>query len=1035
MTAVKFLLEHFYYGQLVHHGERTGDPRVLASSPGVTAEIAAAAVERVTLPPLESAGSWALVRGKDKQVQFVLVQTQGGIAGGVMAHYVLPTPDVLRAVAGNLRLLSTVLEDQLPTYESLGDPLKPLELPQTQPLSVDEQIDDILDLMTHTKNRIPVIETLLASIVQGVQLIVRNAPPELQPRIDFIEGLLVLIPRSARFGVTFTTHSVEDMDINAQVRFYEGDDSPPNTVIYDWKTGKVSGEAVEDNYSRFVTSQLRLDAELVIQRTAAMTPIAAWRINQGDRLADALGYASRRLRLDEALRQNQPVNIDEVAQALKKDPTLDNGLLSLYAEHLMKFSLAMRDTSQADPIVTVLADHPDLAGHLAGVMRDANEPEMVYETLSRWSTKHELAPETAALMQESSLSVLQGIVDRKDGRALDTYLRKLQFATTATDAMPNIIRTALPLAVRDARLADRLFVLAAKFLSDKQLDKLMEQSVFVEKLPNDVRRLWLHITQDAPYDDAAGALIAIGERYGASVMLHFLNIAVKNGHTHLLTTGILRVLRDYAFAGEGENYDKQMLPLLDIVEEGDLKALESPGPLYLLQIRLALGDYYTLGAQMIRQSVELYPGDRQEQYLKLVEKLFMETPLDADDIPTVLWQVRESGIKSAPFVTASIAALNRQRSTPELDDIAEDAGETLFENPGWLEHIPPSTILALLTYHASNKQVSNTARVSTIVPRSAARHPQGSVKVMVAMYKRMKWHETTYQAALQMLRAYVREAKPDDARQAINVFGQELGAEVRNTLENAFILRRFMADYDIETYAKKLSLALGFLTDTAQTYLDPRRAPEPPALKQAIKHMPGVIDEYDALSEAVLRLGRSINALAKHYGDHRARDEARHLEALLSGKSDTRSALDVFYTLGGYFARGKRLEASLQPSFDPFRSADTTETLRDAILAADQLLVRALDTFEKSDGMNAVRDEIDSAWGMLPDATQGSLRDQLAADLQRLPDVVKCIAEQGDARLLDPVNSAGKRIDSGRATPKSTLGMYRYLYAYFKQQD
>ena len=128
MAAASYQLEHFYYGQFARDGKPFGEARLLAHSNDIKPETAQELVEQTTLPPFEGApdASWALVRGKS--VPFLLIQAQRGEVGQLMTHYVLVRSDVLRALGGNIDVLRTLVEQQMPTYDRLGDRLPPLSL-------------------------------------------------------------------------------------------------------------------------------------------------------------------------------------------------------------------------------------------------------------------------------------------------------------------------------------------------------------------------------------------------------------------------------------------------------------------------------------------------------------------------------------------------------------------------------------------------------------------------------------------------------------------------------------------------------------------------------------------------------------------------------------------------------------------------------------------------------------------------------------------------------------------------------------------
>lgn len=1051
MATAKFLLEHFYYGKLVHHGKPAGDNRVLASSPGIDSDLASLAVERLTLPPLigSDKGAWAVVRGREKQLPFMLVQTQQGKAGEITSHYIIATPEVLRAISGKMSTISAFIEDNLPVFETLGDALKPLEVEQPDALEVDTQVDEILELMMITKNRIPAIEALLSAIVQGVQIIVKHAPPKMSSRLDFVAGLLALLPRSVRFGVTFATHATVATEINAQILFFGNDPAPDGTLVFDWRAGEVSGKTVDDDYSRYVISQLRLDAELVIARTNSMTQIAAWRLNQGDKLADALAYAGKRLRLDESLRTNQPVNAEDVAEILSSDTTLEGDMRARYAEHLLRLSLAMRDMSRADPVAVILKEDPALEANALKQMLEAEkqgEHDLVYETLVRWLA-NPMGPQSRAwtgLLGSSGLSVLREIVEDEDTESALEFLQEMQNVGATLplgEMIPEVVRIISPLSERDAAISQQLFFLAMRFLDDGQLSRLLSTPSFITKQPKVVRDLWAKIQQDS--DDLASApeLAKIGAEVSPSVMLRFAELAAAQGKAYLIGTQTWTMLRDFAFSDEGKEFRDRLIRLVNSVEAqpGALKAMSQPAPNALLQIHLTLGDYRPFGTQLLQQSVELYPGDLQVDYLKAVEKVFIDTPFPAEKVGDILDAIGAAGVKSAPYVTAAICALNGKDKTKDLDAIAADCEDILNANHKWLEVIPPTTVLCLLTYHARNKDLENTIRASSIVPLSAAYHENGNVKIMSAMYKRMKWSPQTETAALQMLRTFVREANDEDARRAVGYFGRELGKDVRESLESTYVLRRFMNETDLVTYTQDISAIARFLAASAGAFSNSRMIPATGDIIGAIDGLSGSLtrDEYANLAHEALNLGRTVSYLGSAYVEKRARNESKHINDLLTGATNPKSALDVLWVMGGYFSRGKHFDYTVTETSNPIGTyLHTMQDLRDSITRGEHLLHSALRTLPPTKKIKLtsddIRREVESMWSTISEEQQRELVRDFAQDLQRIPILIAYIVENGDTKVVEPDSSSGKKIDAGRQKPKSTLEMYRYLHSYFK---
>ncbi len=1057
MAAAKFLLEHFYYGQIVHDGKATGEPRLLAASPGVSDELVELAIERASLPPLirSSVGAWALVRGRDRRLPFVLVQSQQGQAGQLMSHYIVAAPDMLRAVAGNLSALNALVQDTLPTYDKIGDALDMLELAQPQPLTVEKQVDDVLDLMTYTQNKTDVIEGLLAGIVQGVQVIVQGAPDDIKDRIGFVEGLLALLPPSARFGVTFTTHSLPTTDIDTQIRFYSDDIPPKNTVVYNWAQARLSGESFDDEYSHFMVSQLRLDAELAIRRTRALTQIAGWKLNQGERLADSLGYASSRVKVDEALRNNQPVNKDEVSRILAEDPTLNADLRALYARHLITFSLAMRDMSHADSVVPHLQDNPQVEATTRELLNgalDDGQAALIYDSLTRWIADENGpdGPGWVDLTHKAALSLLEELVAEKDIDGMNDFVEKMLSASAAVPfggVFDRVSRLLLPFCGEDQHLAENLFLLAVKFLNTDDFRRIMNDSAFRQQLSPNINKAWEYLSTGTMYSAASESLVrtvtAFGPPWEWIVLLRFAEMAAMSRKFGLLETPTLAVLADLAQSDHAGEYRDRLLWIAGTMDDTVLATLEGDGALHLLQIRLALGDYHGTGQQMLNHAKKLYPGDLLHDYIRMVYRLFSETTFPTEDIPNAMEALEGAGIRSAPLIMAQIGALAKQNGETDLDAVAVRAADGLFEEARLVQVIPPESLVRLLTYHARRRDVKNTIRVASLIPVAASYQGERSLAVMAAMYKRMTWDDQTKLAALQMLRTYVREAENDNARKAVAYFGREAGDEVRAALQTTYTLKRFTGDTDLVAYAARIRRATALLLDMTSAYhAEERESPTQGAIYTGLDGLGGSItrDERRELADRLMVLGRALVFAGKQYRDNRQRDEAKYQNRVLTLETDPRSVLDIFRAMGGYFARGKGFPVVYTPRSvkNPFAVFDSVNLLRDAVNDAAQLLEDGLHVYPPSKPARIpaamLRGEMESMWGDVPPDEQQRLVAALANDLQYLADIIALIEADGDFRVLEDNSQIAKRIDGGKHRPRSVLEMLRYASNVFKSR-
>lgn len=1033
VTSTKFLLEHFYYGQLVHHGKPAGDPRLLAKSGGITDEHVAVATKQAALPPLVGIpqGAWAVVRGK--QIPFLMIQSAQGSAGEWMRHYIVMPGEVLRTMGGNLKALLALVDNPMPVYETLGDKLPPLEVTHAEPPSNDALLDDLLELMTYTQNRIATIEALLSAIVQGVQIVIQGAPPELDTRTGFIEGLLALLPSSARHGVTFATHSLPDSQFDVQVRFYSDDPPPPKVMVYHWDTREFSGEEVQDDYSHFIVSQLRLDTELVIQQTHSMTAIAAWRIRQGDRLAQAMGYASHRFKLDNSVLNNQPVEITEVSKVLEEDPTLDGELRTAYAKHVLNMALALGEMEYSDPLAPLLGDNPELAQYtlqqMGGAVQDG-KADAIYSTLLVWIANPQgpQGKEWVNLAHNAALFYLQSCVKAQDVDAVHAFLGSTQDADPAVQVeriAPKIIEMSLPLTARDHTLAQELFLLAMTYLPDEALKRLLSLPGFVAQLPKPLAALPPYLTgktpEPAPHGLVNQALKGFDEAHRPALTARLMKLAQAEGRADLLDPAALLQ------AAQSSPDDAQTKSLLAMAHNMLGTALDDEGAKQVLQVFLALGEYREVAHGMVQQARERYPGDLQPKYVAMVQRLFAETPLSPERALQALDTIKDEGIKAVPLMMATVGLLEASGWAAELEAVAHGVAETLLGDHRYLELIPAESVLAVLHYYVERKDVTATIRIASLIPAAAAYDETNGIAIVSRMYKLMTGDERVRLAALQLLRRYVRKAGDQDSRKAVVYFGRELGDAVRQSLEITYYVNRFMGS-EIAEYAHAIHLAADYLQDSASAYAGRGGTASLGSLTRSLEIISGSLphDQRVALANHVMSIARAVVALGRL-------KRTKNIDGLLAGKTEPQSALDLFRLMGGYFAKGKRFTLKLEHMDNPLGRREMT--FREDVATMDHVLSSAAGAFPPDKPLRLtakdVRDELDSLWSDVSTEQQRELVRGLAIDLQRTADLIEQITDQGDAKALEEGGLAQK-LDTGKQKPKSALELYRVIYSYLK---
>ncbi len=1049
LSQATYALEHFYYGQLFYQGKPQGELRLLASSPGVQTAHVSEAAQDAAIPPMPGAatGSWALVRGQS--TPFLLVQAQIGSRGQAMRHIVLTPVDVLRSLGGNLKALSKLVELQMPVYEQVGATIPLLQLAQAGLPDKDAQEASMLALMTATRDKMDVIDALLASIIQGVQIIVKGAPADLTQRVSFIEGLLALLPPPARFGVTFATHTLPSTRVDAQIRFYTDDPPPSNTLVYHWNEGRVEGKIAEDEYSRFIRSQLRLDTSLVVDQTNALTAVAAWRIKRGDSLSEALNYGSYRLKIDTAITNNQPVEAAEAAKVLAEDPTLSDTLKAAYVRHLLAFALVLDEIEHADKLAVVVRGQPDLERVILQQMTEAlaaGKADRVYRTLTRWLSNPLgfNGMYWVELTQHAAIAYAEVLAKGNQVETLNAFLRHIRRNSENIETapiIPHLIEIALPLAVQHQQLAENAFVLAAGSLPANRWQRFISIKPLLERLPPSLTALMDILSGKDP---APGGLLAqvageFGDEWRPLLIIRLTEVALLVGRRDLIDSAALTGLVKAAQSAYGQSYDPLLRWIVrNLSDDEVLLKLGLIGSRYLLQILLARGAYDELSGELLHQARLLYPTDKQLNYAAMVRSLFLETPLPIEQVPVALRTLNIKGLKPLPLSMAYFGTLEQHHWSPLIETMAAELTTLVFSNRLIIEAIQLDLIMQLLQYHVQRRDTSYTTRVATLVPAAAARRGEAGLTPLIQMYRALNWDDDVRAMALEALRRFIRRCSDSFAPRAIERFRDELGADIGAKLEATHALRRLMGGEELADYAYSLHTVAQFLYDTGLTYVDKNNLPSIPALLSDLDSLNGGLNDSErkGLSTALIDLVRVITSLAEQHRRVHPRESDEQIDALLKGEGNAQTVFDIFRVMGGYFARGRRLTARTDrlTTNHPLSDRSAPMLMRE-VQQISRLIKAAMRAFladsEISISAQAIQGEMESLWGDILLYERRVLVRDLAIDLERIPELMLLITEKVDTKALLDSSGLARKLDANRQKPESTLAFYRFMYGYF----
>lgn len=1053
MAASGFALEHFYYGQLSMGGRFAGDVRLLAASKGVSADVAADIAREALLPAPAASTVGALALVRTKAAPFVFVQSV--ILGGNLPfrHYVLVTPEALRALSGNLRGVLALAQSTFPTYEMTGQVLSPVMMQATATPTDEQQEQSMLNLMTITRDRLDAIESMLAAIIQGVPIDVKNAPPELPKRVTLIEGLLSLLPPPARYGVTFATHTDGTTRLDAQVRFLSEEGVVGADALgYVWGDPKTTGRKLEDGYARFIKSQLRLDTGLVIERTRALTPVAGWRLKRGDSMSDALDYGSYRLRMDESLLNSQPVGAPEAARVLAEDPTLSEKMRSAYIRHLLAFALAMDEDENTDLLTVVAKGQPELERVIIEEMRKAlvaGKGDVVYRRVARWLSRQGSFKGMywIDLLQRSAVVYAENLVRQDKSDELTALLAEVRSAPNAGDftpVLPQLLEISLPLAAKHRPLAETLFALSATSLPADQLQRVAMMRGLTDQLPASFGQVVRYMTARGLGDTPPAGLVAqavsdFSPQWQPLVAIRLTELVALNGAYDLLDAAAMDTVTRAAMTPWGVNFDGTLRWIARMLSGDDaLHTLEPRARLSVLQLLLARRAFPDFVGELMRHQRTFYPGDKQMQFAGAVHTLFRETMLPIEDMGEALSALVDRNMKPLPLVMAYFGALTQHHWSPDMASRAAELTTLIFNNRLVAEALPPEQLSELLMFHVERRDQGQALRVASLLPATAARKGDAGLATMITLVKSLSWSSEVSAAGLEALRRYVRRSPAAGAPARLNRIGRELGENIRAALEASLLMSALMGGEQMGDYAYTLHTVAQFMFETAGAYRDKNNLPSINSLLGDLDSLSVSVnnEERRELANEMLHLMHNIHALAENHRAVNPKESAERVDALLTGTANATSVVDIFRVMGGYFARGKRLAMNNEKLIlvHPLGDRASHNMLRE-IQQINRLLANALSAVPPgtkfSMSAQVLQGDIESLWSDLSLNERRTLVRDLAIDLQRIPELALMMTEKLDQRVLQDDSNLSKKLNSTRQKPESTFEFYRFCHGFF----
>lgn len=1052
-----FQLERLYFGTLVTEDGRVSPaPGVIARTGGITPAHVAECLRAARLaPPLpgdtspEMPGAFGLFRGES--VDAILAKAQRNDAGYPQLMFILVPQAALLALEGNLLAFRSLAQMDMPAFTAIRRDLVPFELRNPAPLSAAAQADLLLELLLTAQDSFKTIEGLLSALIEGQPLAITNCPRSVEQRLRFVQGLLTLLPVPARIGVTFATYVNAPQASPAQIKFLNGYSVPENHVVFDWGNAALLTDAPTHPYSAYILRQLRLDPSLVVEQTQEMARTTVWRAHHRESLSTALAWVSRRAAVDRTLQQGQPVDRKLAAAILREDPTLPDDLRQIYARHLLAMALAVGDLPATDVIPTIAVSSEGVAAAVSGQLERAIEEgqaDTVFALVQRWILG---VPDTSATQwhaglrsaAKARLRALLAADDPADAIAFLNNVRDPHPVLGLGPVIPELIDEARRASHHKPALAPAVFLLAAQTQPPGEFQRLLADRAFIAHLPEATRATVEYLQERTPQPPLPHLLDygarALGEANSRMVMARFIEWALLLRRTSLIDTQALSVLLDAAQGDQGERYATLIQHVVDDLSHPAVVAgLEPPGPRLLVDLLLQIGSY--------RQAIELlemyqnavFRVERFEEFTRLASEVFARARLAPERLAEALTYLEGSQIRPEPRTAMFCGALINRGWAADQDYAAQRLTTMLFNDNHLIEVIGRDNAVRLLAYHGAKRDAIDALRVGAALIDHILTTGDNGAALVAQIWEHITWDASVSEAALELLRRYVRGVRLEQVPTLLAYFSEKLGAEVGRALHATWLMRLAMNSTGLMRFAEAIHITARLLIDLASTYHADKELPPNHRVRRDLDQMTGSLseNERERLAQNLLVILEQVYELGQATARRRAKSPPP--DALVAGKATPQTGLELLRFIGGQFsdhaAIPLELEREAMAHLFGTRSAAMFLRETDAIVRLLDGLQTAYRSPRATDvTAEALRSELESLWGTLSLYNQRRIQAEFAADCQHLAEVVALITNQANDRVLTS-HGLIHQLESGQRQPRSALEALRWIHGYFARK-
>ncbi|PJF42353.1 MAG: hypothetical protein CUN55_10145 [Phototrophicales bacterium] len=1060
MTERSFELQRFFFGKFKPDQAK---PAILARTEGITSEQIAECLQigRLDLPPASQIGeqmpsSVGVFRGT--AAIHILTVAAINRVGLPQVLYLIIEPAAMSWLGGNLQPFKGIFFAEMPIFESMRN-LAPLKLDDPKPLEEELESETLQNLLLYCQDNMKVVEGLLTALINGQDIDVLNAPPNLEQRLYFVEGLMAMLPLPARPTITFATSVNKPDNTTAQIRFLAPNVAASSPVTFDWQTNILTSPNFErHDYARFVTSQLRLDPSLVVQHTRNLSRTASWRAIRRDTLSNALLWISRRARVDSAVQAGQPADHSMVTRILREDPTLTDELRVVYSKHLLTMAFITKEWATTDVLPEIAHAHADVAKAVLTQLREKAQSSRaidVYDLIEYWfnnvSAASALPWHTVAHL--AAIQHLKNCIENRDLAELLKFIYRLTSANTflkVSDIAEQVVDILRPGAHRGEAIAMALFTFGAEHLAGGPFQALLHDKEMVEKLPERLRKAIEHLQPEPspikPLPDLlAKAVHQVPSQHQVVALVRLIETAMFLQRFWLIGERELRILVTLSDQHLRERFAHVLRHVADEFSQPErLAALPPPAFEVLPRLYFMVGEV-DAGMHILEYlQNDLLTVERLSLVSDLVGNIFLKMNLEPEHMLTVLAGFDGTQMRPEPRLRAYYATLVRLNWDKRLDILLIQIARALQGDPRLVRVLGTENTIRVLQTLAERENAIEALRLAEALVRYALSIGSAGAPLLAEAWKHLQWNPEVKLSSLELLRRYIRAIDPDRSQTLPAYFADNISADFGEPLKATRLMRIIMGDKNLFQFSEMLVVTQAFLFDLAVTYHEGKVYPPIFRLRHDLDSMPGTLteEERQILIRNLSEIARLILEIGKYKIQGRASDRTSpsSFRSLLREARETPPITpnDFLTWFGLQFSDTMVTELGLErKEAAHIFGARSVVMLYQETLMIYQLLYRLSVAFPKEQPpiyeLEHLKAEIDSLWKQIPFHEQQRIQSTLGITPQQIALLISYIADRCDAKALGE-RGVGKQLEQGKRQPQNEIEALRFINGYFARK-